>query len=79
MDHPVIANTASEALDLLDAAKHRIESQLLMLYPGMNTGDRLRASRTTPLRLTLQVEETETATLIQQEHTLRADARDLDT
>lgn len=52
------ADTAQAALDLLDAARERIESALKVAHPG-DAVARLRAATTTPVRLTITLDTAE--------------------
>jgi hypothetical protein len=51
------ADTAQAALDLLEAARERIESALKVAHPGDTTA-RLKASRTAPVRLVITLDTT---------------------
>lgn len=52
------ADTAQAALDLLEAARERIESALKVAHPGDSMA-RLKAGRTAPVRLTITLDTSE--------------------
>jgi hypothetical protein len=75
---PYYADNASEALTILDAARQLIEARLKTLHPGLGISERGRAAKTTPLRLTITIDEGAVLEQIEETHTLKAHSREFD-
>ncbi|MFD3336145.1 hypothetical protein ACFWV1_26380 [Streptomyces sp. NPDC058700] len=68
--HSWTANTAQEALDILDAARKLIEAGMLSLAPGDGAA-RWKAQQTAPLHLTITMDETPLGQLVADRHASR--------
>lgn len=68
------AETAEAALDLLEAARERIEAALKVAHPGNSTA-RNKATRTAPVNLTISLDTTALDQLGAELHTFNAQVK----